>query len=63
MNFKEIKRFFHNLKEQSMVDGCYKCPLYSTCPAEYPVCDSVINANPVGKPEPEDPRQLNLFNQ
>ena len=45
-----------------MVDGCYKCPLYSTCPDEYPVCDSVINANPVGKPEPEDPRQLKLFN-
>ena len=59
MNFKEIKRFFHNLKEQSMVDGCYKCPLYGTCPAEYPVCDSVIHANP----EPEDPRQLKLFNQ
>ena len=63
MNFNEIEQFFHNLRKRSLVRGCRKCPLYSTCPDEYPVCDSVINALHVEKREPEDPRQLKLFDQ
>lgn len=60
MSFKEVQQYFRNLKNQP---SCDECPFRSTCPDGYPICDSVIDANPVEKPEPKDPRQLNLFNQ
>lgn len=59
MSFKEVQRYFRNLKNQP---SCDECPFHSTCPDGYPICESVINAKPV-EHIPEDPRQLKLFNQ
>lgn len=62
MDIKEIKQYFRNLKQLALSGGCHKCPFCCTCPDNYPICESIINAKS-DKPEPEDPRQLNLFNQ